>query len=178
LIYSAVMPSAARYQRIYIVGFMGAGKSSVGESLARELGYAFLDLDREIERADGREIAEIFRQDGERVFRRLEAAALRRAGARSDVVVACGGGTLTLWENRDFIAQTGVCVWLDAPLDLMLERCGGGARRPLLGDRPTMERLLAERLPAYRQADLRVDAAAGDPEAIASRIASSIVRSR
>lgn len=168
------MLAAGRLHRIYIVGFMGAGKSSVGECLAREIGYGFLDLDQEIERVDGREIAEIFKQDGEPVFRRLEAGALRRAGARSEVVIACGGGTLTLWENRDFVAQTGVSVWLDAPLDLMLSRCGGGERRPLLGDRATMERLLAERLPAYRGSDLRVDAATGNPESIAARIASKI----
>jgi len=166
------MSGAGRVHRIYIVGFMGAGKTTVGECLARDLRYRFQDLDREIERAAGRKIAEIFKEDGEEAFRKLEAGALRRAGGQTEIVIACGGGTLKLWENRDFIAQTGLSVWLDAAMDLMLERCGRDRHRPLLGDRATMERLLAERIPAYRQADLRVDAAAGSPESIAARIAS------
>src|SRR5260221_4316703 len=97
-----------RLRRVYLVGFMGAGKTSVGECLARELHYGFADLDREIERDAGRTIAEIFREDGEGVFRPLEARALRFVGARTDLVVGTGGGTLTLWENRDFIHRTGV----------------------------------------------------------------------
>jgi shikimate kinase len=163
-----------RLQRVYLVGFMGAGKTSVGECLARELLYGFVDLDREIERDAGRTIAEIFREDGEGVFRRLEARALRLVGARGDLVVGTGGGTLTLWENRDFIHRTGLSVWLDAPLDVLLDRCRSSEHRPLLSDRPKMEALLADRLPAYRLADLRVDAASEPPESIAARVASML----
>jgi shikimate kinase len=163
-----------RRLRIYLVGFMGAGKTSVGECLAPEIHYRFIDLDREIERDAGRDIPGIFREDGEAVFRRLEARALRLVGAQPDVVVGTGGGTLTLWENRDFIHRTGVSVWLDAPLDVLLERCRGSAHRPLLSDRPRMEALLAERLPSYQLADLRVDASTDPPETLAARIASML----
>src|SRR6266850_4702932 len=163
-----------RLRRVYLVGFMGAGKTSVGECLARELRYGFVDLDREIEREAGRTIPEIFREDGEGVFRRLEARALRLVGAREDLVVGTGGGTLTLWENRDFIHRTGLSVWLDAPLDVLLDRCRSSEHRPLLSDRPKMEALLADRLPAYRLADLRVDTASEPPELIAARIASML----
>lgn len=161
-----------RLQRVYLVGFMGAGKTSVGECLARELHYRFVDLDREIEREAGRTIPEIFRDDGEAIFRRLEARALRLVGSQSDIVVGTGGGTLTLWENRDFIHRTGVSVWLDAPIDVLLERCRISEHRPLLSDRPKMEALLADRFPAYQLSDLRVNAALDPPELLAARIAS------
>lgn len=166
------MSERERIQRIYIVGFMGAGKSSVGERLARDLRFRFIDLDREIERETGRTIAEIFRDDGEPAFRRVEARVLREVGSQIDAVIACGGGTLTVWENRDFVHRTGVSVWLDAPLDVMIERCRSGEHRPLLGDRPRMEALLASRVGAYQQADLRIDAASDPPEVLSARIAS------
>jgi shikimate kinase len=153
---------------------MGAGKSSVGECLARELGYRFVDLDHEIEQEAGRDVASIIRDDGEGAFRRLEAAALRRVSALSDAVIACGGGTLSLAENRDLVARTGFSIWLDAPLDVMLERCRGGTHRPLLGERARMEALLASRISAYRQADMGVDASAERPEALARRIAARL----
>jgi shikimate kinase len=172
------MSRRERGRRVYLIGFMGAGKTSVGECLARETGRRFVDLDREIERAAGRTIPEIFRDDGEPAFRRLEARALRSAAGQVDVVVACGGGTLTVWENRDLVHRTGISVWLDAPLDVMLDRCRRGEHRPLLADRPRMEALLAERLPAYRQSDLHVDAGTDPPDVLAVRIASMIAAIR
>ncbi len=170
------MTARERLQRIYIVGFMGAGKTSVGECLAKELGYVFVDLDREIERAAGRTIPEIFKEDGEPFFRRMEAQALRSVEGQAGVVVACGGGTLGLRENREYIRRVGVSVWLDAPLDVMLGRCGMSSHRPLLADRRRMQALLAERLPVYREADIRIDASADPPELLAWRIASMLAR--
>lgn len=156
---------------IFLVGFMGCGKSSVGQALARELAYQFVDLDGEIERRRGLTVAEIFETDGEPAFRRLEASALRDTADMRDVVVATGGGTLTRWENRDFIQRHGVMVWLDAPLDVLLERCRSGARRPLLGSPDRMAGLLEERLPGYRAARWRVETAGRTPDAIAREIA-------
>jgi shikimate kinase len=163
-----------RRGRIYLIGFMGSGKSSVGSCLARELGFRFIDLDQEIEKGRGLAVSEIFERDGEPEFRRLEAAALRGVGDLHDVVVATGGGTLTRWENRDFIRRTGVSVWLDAPLDVMLERCRDGARRPLLSTPDRMEALLAERLAGYRTADLRAETAGRTPLEVARLIASQV----
>jgi shikimate kinase len=164
--------SDRRHGAVFLVGFMGSGKSSVGVHLARELGCRFVDLDEEIERRRGLPVAEIFRTDGEPEFRRLEAAALRDVGTAHEVVVATGGGTLTRWENRDFIQRHGVMVWLDAPLPVMLERCRDGARRPLLGTPERMAALLAERLAGYGSADLRVEAATRTPRQIAREIVS------
>lgn len=160
-----------RIRRIYLLGFMGAGKSSVGECLASRLSYRFVDLDREIELGAGRSIPEIFEARGEPEFRRIESEVLLRTAALDDVVVACGGGTPAAGRNLEVIRRTGVSVWLDAPLDVMLRRCQKGSHRPLLADRGRMETLLAARLPVYRQADLRVDAAAGDPDDLARSIA-------
>jgi len=172
-LYSLAMEKR-RHDRIYLVGFMGSGKSSVGQILARELGMRFIDLDREIERQRGLTIAEIFEQGGEEDFRRLEAAALRLVGTQRGIVVATGGGTLTRWENREFIQRTGVSVWLDAPLDVMMDRCRGGERRPLLSTPERMAALLEERMGGYRSADVRADASGDDPGAVAQSIASQI----
>ncbi|MGH9870298.1 MAG: shikimate kinase [Candidatus Polarisedimenticolia bacterium] len=165
-------------ENIYLVGFMGSGKTSVGQHLARELGCRFVDLDAEIERRRGLSVAEIFETDGETGFRRLEAAALRETGSMRDVVIATGGGTLTRWENRDYIQRHGVMIWLDAPLDLMLERCRSGARRPLLGTSEAMAGLLAERLPGYRSAVFRIDAGHRSSQEIASDIAAWLASRR
>jgi shikimate kinase len=131
-----------RRGRVYLVGFMGSGKSSVGAHLAREIGFRFIDLDHEIEKVRGLPVSGIFEKDGEPEFRRLEANALRLCGAQQGVVVATGGGTLTRRENLEFIRRTGVSVWLDAPLAVMLDRCRDGERRPLLS---TPERMTALR---------------------------------
>ncbi len=163
--------TSERRGRIYLVGFMGSGKTSVGRQLARELGWQFLDLDEQIERRRGLSVAEIFEQDGEAEFRRLETAALRETLTARDTVIATGGGTLTRWENREMIQRHGVMVWLEAPLDVMLRRCREGSRRPLLSTEERMTALLAERLPGYRGADLRADSAGAGPEETARFIA-------
>lgn len=153
---------------------MGSGKTSVGGHLARELGYRFVDLDREIERKRGLSVAEIFERDGEEEFRRMESQVLREAGGMHGVVVATGGGTLTRWENRDFIQRTGTSVWLDAPLDVMMERCREGVRRPLLSTPDKMAALLEERLPGYRSADLRTGTDGTVPDVVARQIAARL----
>ncbi|HET6373081.1 MAG TPA: shikimate kinase [Candidatus Polarisedimenticolia bacterium] len=157
--------------RIYLVGFMGSGKTTVGAALARELGYRLIDLDREIEKQRGLSVSEIFEKEGEPAFRQMEAGILRSTEHARDVVVATGGGTMTRWENREFIARTGVTVWLDAPLEVLLERCRGGERRPLLSTPERMAALLEERLVGYKTADLRADTAGRSPEAVARWIA-------
>ena len=163
-----------RRGRIYLVGFMGSGKSSVGTLLARELGYRFVDLDQEIEKRRGLSVAAIFEREGEEEFRRLEAMALRETGELQDVVVATGGGTLTRWENREFIQRSGISVWLDAPLSIMLDRCRDGARRPLLSSPGRMSSLLQDRIGGYGGADIRIDAGDAPPGTVASRIAARL----
>jgi shikimate kinase len=163
-----------RRHRIFLVGFMGSGKTTVGERLARDLGFRFIDLDREIEARRGLSIAAIFEKDGEPEFRRLETIALRDAGAGRDVVIATGGGTLTRPENLEFVRAHGITAWLDAPLEVMLDRCRDGVRRPLLGPHERMAALLEKRLPGYRTCDLHMDTEGRSPEQVARQIAARL----
>jgi shikimate kinase len=164
------------YQRIYLIGFMGAGKSSVGECLARILSWRFVDLDRTIERETGRSVPAIFASLGEQVFRRLETETLVQASAAREAVIACGGGTPASRGNMELILATGLSIWLRAPLPVMLARCREGAHRPLLGDESRMIALLAARTPWYERADMIADSSSSDPEAIAREIVDELSR--
>jgi shikimate kinase len=163
-------PAGRRSSNIYIVGFMGTGKSSVGLSLAGRLGWAFCDLDAEIERAAGETVSDMFRNRGEAHFRRLESDELRRVSAGSGTVVALGGGAFCSDENRRVIAATGMSVWLDAPLETIMARCACDSSRPLFGDREAMSALLELRRSAYELADLRIEIEGLAVEGIADRI--------
>ncbi len=142
---------------IYLLGFMGCGKTSVGRRLSELAGWDFIDLDSEIEEHQGIPIREIFRQHGESYFRSIERAELQSASRRKEVVVALGGGTFCSEENLSIVKATGVSVWLDADIDLLYARCAGDDTRPLFTTRDEMEALLRRRLPLYTRADLRID---------------------
>jgi len=158
---------------VYLTGFMGAGKTTVGRRLARLLKRRFLDLDAEVERAAGRSIAAIFGR-GEAAFRRLESAALRRAARRRGLVVALGGGALVDPASRKLAADTGLIVALtcaEAKLRQRLRRDRG--LRPLLvrDPRQGLRRLLARRRGLYRRADLQVSTTRRPPGPAATLIA-------
>jgi shikimate kinase len=160
--------------RIYLTGFMGCGKTTVGPLLARRLGAPFVDLDLEIEQRAGMAVREIFERQGEPAFRKLEAEALRGTLALPDVVVAVGGGTLTFEANARWVSANGLAVWLNVPFATIASRIGGlgKADRPLFKEESQALALYRERLPAYRRADLTVDIAPEEgPEEIAARIA-------
>lgn len=158
--------------RIYLVGFMGAGKTTVGRCLARRMSCPFVDLDSEIERLSNRPLPEIFEDEGETGFRTRESAALRLLSQRDRVVVATGGGTLTRPENRDVIRSTGRSVFLRVDLEVLFERVERSPRvRPLFRDRDQARALYEERLPAYLSADLVVPVDTDDDaEGVADRI--------
>lgn len=142
-------------RNIYLVGLMGAGKSSVARELARLLGREAADTDAEVVRAAGRSIPEIFAAEGEAGFRSREAAALALLAGRSDLVIATGGGIVLRAENRERMRATGRVFYLHAPAEELHRRVarGGIPGRPLLaGGDPlgTLRRLLAERDPLYR----------------------------
>lgn len=149
--------------RIFLVGFMGAGKSSVGEALAQLLSRPFVDLDERLCRRFGVAIPEIFARHGEAVFRAAETEELAAAAALDGVVVAAGGGAFCSAANRRLIEAAGATsVYLDLPWEALRRRLGadhGG--RPLYGDEAAARRLWEARQPAYRRADLTV-ALAGD----------------
>ena len=155
---------------IYLVGFMGCGKSTVGRALADELGWSFFDLDDEIESGAGSTISEIFDMQGEEIFRRVEAAALakrvRAVQSGHPQVIALGGGALMRDENFELIANNGVIVWLDAPFEVIEKRVAAQSHRPLARDPERMRELFESRSPRYALADFRVEAP--EEEAIAT----------
>jgi shikimate kinase len=160
---------------IFLVGFMGAGKTTAGRALARLLGWCFIDLDEQIVAAEGRSIPRIFTENGERYFRRLETQLLGSLRDRPRIVVACGGGTYAQAKSRALIDSMGRAVWIRISLEMALGRCAaGGTERPLFKDAVQAEALYLARLPSYRAAALHVDAEGLTPEEIAERIARSM----
>jgi shikimate kinase len=160
--------------RIYLTGFMGCGKSTVGPLLAQRLGAPFVDLDTEIERQAGMTVREIFERHGEPVFRRMENEALRGTLEAADVVVATGGGTMVFEGNFRLIQANGLSVWLNPPFASIVARVGalGKSDRPLFRDETQALALYRVRLPAYQRADLTVDMAPDEgAEEIAARVA-------
>jgi shikimate kinase len=156
---------------LFLVGFMGVGKTTVGRALARLLGWDCLDLDERIVAIAGRSIPRIFEEDGEAYYRRLETEVLLSLRGRNRIVVSCGGGTYANVTSREVIDALGGAVWLQAPLAQALARCGRGPDRPMLKDSIQAEALYRARLPAYRLAPLRVEVEALSPEEVAERIA-------
>jgi shikimate kinase len=155
---------------VYLVGMPGAGKSVVGEELAGRLGVPFVDLDVEIEREQGRPVAEIFADQGEAAFRALEAAALTKASTHDPAVVACGGGVVLEPANRIALRNTGIAVYLDVPLEQLRERVRPAAERPLIREEGDLERLLAAREPLYREFAAHVVDGRGTPGEVAEAI--------
>ncbi len=148
---------------IVLVGMMGAGKTAVGQALARALEVPFLDSDEEIRRAANMDIAEIFARDGEAFFRDREAEIIARLLQNERCVLSTGGGAFLAERNRAAIREAGVAVWLDAPLDLLWERVRHKDTRPLLrtpDPYATLAEIYAARVPVYALAELSVEARA------------------
>jgi shikimate kinase len=170
---------AARLEglNIYLVGMMGAGKSSVGRPLAEALGYRFIDADAVLEQHADRTIPALFLEHGEDGFRQLESAVLNRIACWHSLVVATGGGAVTRPVNWGQMRQ-GLVVWLDAPEELLLARLEADpGQRPLLATpdpAASLRQLLDERRPLYAQADLTVRQAGGPPEAVARQVLEAI----
>jgi shikimate kinase len=163
--------------RVYLTGFMGAGKTTVGECLARQLDVPFFDLDREIEQRSGFTVQQIFERGGEPSFRSLERRELERTLEIEDAVIATGGGTAAAPGNLQLLRRGGVSVWLNPTLDDLFERLferradPADSARPLLEDRAQAEALFQTRVPSYEAADLRVDVESAEgPDQIARRI--------
>jgi shikimate kinase len=163
---------------IFLVGMMGAGKTTVGKALARRIGREFVDCDREIVERTGVPIATIFEIEGEAGFRRRETAVLTDLAVRQGVVVATGGGAVLAEENRRLMRERGTVVYLRAALDHLHERTRRDTARPLLakGDRrATLAALLEARDPLYREvAHITVESSAASPGSLAARIAEAL----
>jgi shikimate kinase len=155
---------------IYLVGFMGSGKTTVGRLLARRLGWRFLDLDDAIEAAQGATISAIFDTRGEAEFRRIETEAIRAAVGEVPAVVALGGGAFAQPANRALLEGHGVSVWLDCPLELARARVLRATHRPLARDPVRFEQLYDARRESYALADARVVIESDDPAAAVEAI--------
>jgi shikimate kinase len=164
---------------IVLVGFMGAGKSSVGAALSRRLGWPFEDLDERIQAQEKRSIEQIFRQPGEAAFRQLEHATLRslvRELGASPKVVALGGGAFAQANNADLIEEAGLStIFLDAAPEELFRRCQQQQLdRPLRGDLQQFRRLYETRRPCYLKAALRIETAGKDVEDVATEAITSL----
>ena len=163
---------------VFLVGMMGAGKSTVGKALARRLGREFIDCDREIVERTGVPIATIFEIEGEAGFRRRESAVLAEFATRRGAVVATGGGAVLAQDNRRLMREHGTVVYLHAALDHLHERTRHDNSRPLLarGDRRAMlAALLEARDPLYREtAHLVMESGTPSAGSLAGRIAQAL----
>jgi shikimate kinase len=159
---------------LYLVGFMGSGKSAVGRLLAHELGWSFADVDEDIEKAEGVTIAEIFDSRGEEEFRRIEQEALRRRVREVEcgkpVVVALGGGAFVDPGNRKLLEERGVTLWLDCPFPRICARLEGQTHRPLARDPEKFQQLFDVRRDLYSKAEHRIEADTDDAAAIVAEI--------
>lgn len=173
------------YCRVVLTGFMGAGKSTVGQLLARKMDWAFLDVDRQIEASTGTTARELFARLGERAFRDLESDVLTSCLARSNSIIAPGGAAIDMPRNQQALASSPatLVVFLDAPFATLIERCllqesrGGSTYRPLLHNtEAALERFSFRRSLYSAHARLTVDVAERSPDEIVLQIAEAMVR--
>lgn len=156
--------------KVYLVGFMGAGKTSVGRALARRLDWQPVDIDELIEQRERLPVSEIFARHGEPYFRAAEREVLTEQLPKRHVVVATGGGTFVDPVNRAVINHDGASVWLDAPIERLIARLPADGRRPLAADRTALERLYQARRAAYEHAHVRLDAGRAGVDALVEQL--------
>jgi shikimate kinase len=152
---------------IYLVGFMGSGKSTIGRLLAHRMGWSFFDTDDEIEAAEKTSITEIFEKRGESEFRRIETEILRQHALWVErgrpAVLALGGGAFAQAENRRLLEDHGLTVWLDCPFDIICRRTAHASHRPLARDPEKFAALYESRRESYALADIHVPIQSDDP---------------
>ena len=162
--------------KIYLVGFMASGKTTVARALGARFGWQVEDVDELIERRERLTIADIFARHGESYFRGVEREILKLLQPLRHVVVATGGGTFADADNRAAINIDGVSIWLDVPLVEVIARIPLDGRRPLAANRAELERLYAARLDAYRQAHLRIPVGSAPVEGTVELVLDAIQR--
>lgn len=173
------MPDDNRPRAVFLVGFMGAGKTSVGRVLAARLGWRFIDLDDRIEAREGRTVRDIFEQSSEAVFRKAESAELRALIDdldRTPTVAALGGGAFVQPENTALLHESAApTVFLDASVEILTDRCEPAvSARPLFRDHESFRALHDARRPVYLGATCRVDTAGKSIDAVADEIITTL----
>ena len=161
-------------RNIFLIGMMGSGKSQTGPVLAKMINYAFVDTDDVIEKASKQSISSIFEKDGEKVFRDVEKKVLKEISQHHSLVIATGGGLVTLPENWGILHQ-GIVIWLDLDLKRSIKRLESDQnRRPLLlGDNlaENFSQIYESRKPIYLESDLRIEVEDQSPYEVATMIA-------
>jgi len=161
-------------RNIFLIGMMGSGKSQTGPDLAKMINYAFVDTDDVIEKASKQSIADIFEKDGETVFRDLEKQVLKEISQHHSLVIATGGGLVTIPENWGILHQ-GIVIWLDLDLKRSIKRIeSDDKKRPLLNDddlSQNFSQIYESRKPIYLESDLRIEVEEQSPYEVASMIA-------
>ena len=169
-------------QRVFLIGAMGAGKTTVGKQLAKLLHLTFYDLDAEIEARSGADIPWIFDVEGEVGFRKRESTMLTELASKKNVVIATGGGIVLDPANRALMSSSGLVVYLAVPLETLYERTSRDTKRPLLqvaDRRAVIDKLVAEREPLYREvAELIYEGVNNSPSATAEELVRLINASR
>jgi shikimate kinase len=159
---------------IYLVGFMGCGKSTVGRALAEELGWHFSDLDEDVERSVGISIPQIFDTRGEAAFRELETTALHHrvhtVQSGRPQVISLGGGAFLSEENYQLVSNNGVTVWLDCPFSMIERRVATETHRPLARDVSQLRNLFDARRPGYARAGYRIEVLDDDTRSAVAQI--------
>ena len=158
--------------KVYLVGFMGAGKTTLATALGTRLNWRVEDSDRLVEHHEGMSVADIFAAHGERYFREAEQKVLTALLPMRDLVVATGGGAFVSPENQALINLDGVSIWLDVSLESIIERLPMDGRRPLANDRSNLERLYHSRRSAYERASMRLDADCTSTEDLVEQVVS------
>jgi shikimate kinase len=173
------MNNALKHCSLFLVGMMGAGKTTVGQALAQRLKYRFFDTDTLIERVAGTDIPQFFATQGEEKFRQLETQILAQLSAQLRSVISTGGGIVLKPENWGYLRH-GIVVWLDVPPEVLYDRLKTDDTRPLLKtENPleTLQTLCDRRQHLYAQADLQVNlTGAESPEQVADRVLTQLPR--
>ena len=168
----------SKANNIFLIGPMGAGKTTIGRHLATLLHKRFVDVDHEIEKRTGVTIPVIFEIEGEAGFRQRESTLVNELSRNQDIVLATGGGAVLLEENRKMLKEHGVVVYLQADIETLVERTRRDRNRPLLqteDPRGKIEELLRQREPIYREvADVVVDTGQRAPSSVARDIATRL----
>lgn len=165
-------------RNIVLIGYRGSGKTSVGRQLAHRLGWSFVDTDTLIEAAAGRSIAEIFAEEGEPAFREHEEKAIAAAARHEEQVLSAGGGAVLRQANRAALKAAGLCIWLTAPVETLVQRIAADPQSPTsrpnltpMGGPAEVAALLAERAPLYASlADHAVETAGRDVNQVVDSI--------